>query len=148
LPLSAVMSVARVITVMFPDRIWRVIEEYEPYPADVALSQVVRQRLHSVVTIEAFPSLRAITLSVEELLSLEAWLSGMAGGPDAPREVRDRAGERHSREAAIAALERAGRSCPVASSWPGRGSARVVVFKGYVGARADRSDIDVEGRRT
>ena len=83
------MSVARMVTVMFPDRIWRVIEEYEPYPADVALSQVARQRLHRAVTLEAFPSLSAVTLSVEKLLSLEAYLSGIAGGPDAPREVRD-----------------------------------------------------------
>ena len=72
---------ARAVTVTFPESVWLVLKDYEPYPGDVALDGRTRQRLRDA------SAQRAVTFTLEDFVALGLWLAGVVAAPQAPVEI-------------------------------------------------------------
>jgi hypothetical protein len=79
---------AREVTVRLPERAWRELVEYEPFPAGIGLAASAREQLRAGVGLtEERPArldFRIVTLDRREAEQLEAWLTAVSRRREAP----------------------------------------------------------------
>ena len=76
------------VSVRLPERVWREVIDYEPFPPGIGLTPAVRNQLRAGVALtEERPArldFRIATFSIEEAHQLEAWLAAASRRADAP----------------------------------------------------------------